>query len=126
MSNLDNLLADWIEAKKAETLANRQRLAIEEQIVEAMDVPAEGSKTHKLDHYKVTLTQPVARRLDIMEWDKVRDLCPPDMQPIKVKVEADAAGCKWLAQNDPDLWAKIATAFETKPGKVGVKVEALA
>lgn len=126
MSNLDNLLADWIEAKRAETLANRKRLAIEEQIVEAMDVPSEGSKTHKLDNYKVTLTQPVARKLDIMAWDKVRDLCPADMQPIKVKVEADAAGCKWLAQNDPDLWAKIATAFETKPGKVGVKVEALA
>lgn len=125
MSNLDNLLADWIEAKKAETLANRQRLAIEEQIVEAMDVPAEGSKTHKLDHYKVTLTQPVARKLDVVAWEKVRDLCPPDVQPIKVKVEADATGCKWLAQNEPDLWAKIALAFETKPGKVGVKVEAL-
>ena len=125
MSNLDNLLADWIEAKKAETLANRQRLAIEEQIVEAMDVPAEGSKTYKLDHYKVTLTQPVARKLDIMAWDKVRDLCPPDVQPIKVKVEADATGCKWLAKNKPELWAKIAPAFETKPGKVGVKVEAL-
>ena len=125
MSNLDNLLADWIEAKKAETLANRKRLAIELQIVEALDVPAEGSKTHKLDHYKVTLTQPVTRKLDVVAWDKVRDLCPPDVQPIKVKVEADAAGCKWLAKNEPDLWAKIAPAFETKPGKVGVKVEAL-
>ena len=125
MSNLDNLLADWIEAKKAETLANRQRLAIEEQIVEAMDVPAEGSKTHKLDNYKVTLTQPVARKLDEKTWAQVKDLIPSDMAPIKVKVDADATGCKWLAQNEPDLWAKIAPAFETKPGKVGVKVEAL-
>lgn len=125
MSNLDNLLADWIEAKRAEALANRQRLAIEQQIVEAMDVPAEGSKTHKLEKYKVTLTQPVARKLDVMAWDKVRDFCPAHMQPIKVKVEADPMGCKWLAENEPDLWAKIAPAFETKPGKVGVKVEAL-
>lgn len=125
MSNLDNLLADWIEAKKAETLANRQRLAIEEQIVEAMDVPAEGSKTHKLDNYKVTLTQPVARKLDEKTWAQVKDLIPADMAPIKVKVEADATGCKWLATNEPDMWAKIAPAFETKPGKVGVKVEAL-
>lgn len=125
MSNLDTLLADWIEAKRAETMANRQRLAIEEQIAAALDVPAEGSKTHKLEKYKVTLTQPVARKLDAAAWEKVRHTCPTDMQPIKVKIEADATGCKYLANNEPELWAKIAPAFETKPGKVGVKVEAL-
>ena len=125
MSNLDNLLADWIEAKRAETLANRQRLAIEEQIAQALDVPAEGSKTHKLDNYKVTLTQPILRKLDEKTWAQVKDLIPSDMAPIKVKVDADATGCKWLAKNEPALWAKIAPAFETKPGKVGVKVEAI-
>ena len=125
MTNIEALCASWLEAKRAETTANKQRLAIEKQIAEALDVPTEGSKTHSLDHFKVTLTQPVTRKLDIMAWDKVRDTCPPDLQPIKVKVEADSAGCKYLAKNEPALWAKIATAFETKPGKIGVKVEAV-
>ena len=71
------------------------------------------------------MTQPVTRKLDVEAWDKVRDICPPDMQPIKVKLEADATGCKYLANNEPALWAKISPAFETKPGKIGVKVEAV-
>ena len=123
MTNLETLCAGWLEAKRAEQKANAERIAIEAQIAEALDVPSEGSKTHKLDAFKVTLTQPVTRKIDAEAWDKVRDICPPDMQPIKVKVEADATGCKYLANNEPALWAKISPAFETKPGKIGVKVE---
>lgn len=123
MTNLETLCAGWLEAKRAEQKANAERIAIEAQIAEALDVPTEGSKTHKLDAFKVTLTQPVTRKLDVKAWDKVRDICPPDMRPIKVKVEADATGCKYLAKNEPALWAKISPAFETKPGKIGVKVE---
>lgn len=125
MTNLETLCAGWLEAKRAEQRANAERIAIEVQIAQALDVPSEGSKTHKLEHFKVTLTQPVSRKLDVMAWDKVRDICPPDMQPIKVKLEADAIGCKYLANNEPALWAKISPAFETKPGKIGVKVEAV-
>jgi hypothetical protein len=126
MSNIDGLLADWLDAKAAEQKAQALRYKIEAEITAAFDTKPEGAITHKTDQHKVTLTQPVTRKLDIMAWDKVRDLCPADMQPIKVKVEADAAGCKWLAANKPELWAKIAQAFETKPGKIGVKVEKLA
>ena len=123
MTNLETLCAGWLEAKRAEQKANAERIAIEAQIAQALDVPTEGSKTHKLENFKVTLTQPVNRKLDVKAWDKVRDICPPDMQPIKVKIEADATGCKYLANNEPALWAKISPAFETKPGKIGVKVE---
>ena len=125
MTNLETLCAGWLEAKRAEQKANAERIAIEAQIAEALDVPSEGSKTHNLEHFKVTLTQPVSRKLDVKAWDKVRDICPPDMQPIKAKIEADATGCKYLANNEPELWAKISPAFETKPGKIGVKVEAV-
>lgn len=123
MSNVDALARDWLEAKRAEAAATKRRHEIEGQLASALDVPTEGSRTHKLDGYKVTLTQPVARKLDVAAWEKVKALCPADMQPIKVKIEADATGCKYLAKNEPDLWRKIAIAFETKPGKVGVKVE---
>jgi len=123
MTNVEQLCADWLAAKRAEREAQVRRYAIEEQIAQALDVPGEGSKTHRLDAFKVTLTQPVTRKIHLAAWDKVRDLCPADMQPIKVKVEADPVGCKWLAKNDPNVWAQIASAFETKPGKIGIKVE---
>lgn len=125
MSNVEALCADWLEAKRAETAANKRRIEIEEQLAQALDVPEEGSKTHKLDAYKVTLTQPITRKLDEAAWAKVAHLVPEAMRPVKVKIEADSTGCKYLASNEPELWRKIAKSFETKPGKIGVKVEVL-
>ena len=125
MSNVEALCADWLAAKREEEAANKRRIEIEEQLAQALDVPDEGSKTHKLDAYKVTMTQPVTRKLDEAAWAKVAQFVPEALRPVKVKLEADGTGCKYLAQNEPKLWAKIAKAFETKPGKIGVKVEAL-
>jgi hypothetical protein len=125
MTNVETLARDWLAAKRAEAEAAERRYAIEAQMCEALEVPAEGSKTHKLDGFKVTVTQPVTRKLNAALWEKVKAACPPDMQPVKVKIEADATGCKYLANNEPEIWRKIAKAFETKPGKVGFKVEAL-
>lgn len=123
-SNTDALCAAWLDAKRAESKAKDQRIAIEAELSEAFEVPSEGSKTHKTDNHKITLTQPVRRSIDADEWDRVKGNVPARMRPVKVKIEADAAGCKYLAANEPDMWRKIAAAFETKPGKIGVKVEA--
>jgi hypothetical protein len=123
MTNVQALARDWLDAKRAENAANAARIKIEEELAQALDVPDEGSKTHKIDGFKVTLTQPVTRKLDVALWEKVKQHISPEMAPVKVKLEADATGCKWLATNDAKTWRKIAPAFETKPGKVGVKVE---
>jgi hypothetical protein len=123
MTNVQALARDWLEAKRAENAANAARIKIEEQLAEALDVPDEGSKTHKIEGFKITLNQPVARKLDAVIWEKVKQHISPEMAPVKVKLEPDATGCKWLAANDAKTWRKIASAFETKPGKVGVKVE---
>jgi hypothetical protein len=123
MTNVQALARDWLDAKRAENAANAARIKIEEELAQALDVPDEGSKTHKIEGFKVTLTQPVTRKLDAAVWEKVKQHISPEMAPVKVKLEADATGCKWLATNDAKTWRKIASAFETKPGKVGVKVE---
>jgi hypothetical protein len=123
MTNVQALARDWLDAKRAEILANAARIKIEEQLAEALDVPDEGSKTHNIEGFKITLTQPVTRKLDAKIWDTVKHHIAANLAPIKVKLEADAAGCKWLAVNDQGTWRKIAPAFETKPGKIGVKVE---
>jgi len=44
---------------------------------------------------------------------------------VKVSVTADSVGCRYLADKEPRLWAKVAKAFEMKQGKIGIKVEAL-
>lgn len=123
--NLKPLAQAWLDAKHAEAMANAECLKIEAQMVDALEVPTEGSKTHKIEGYKITVTQPVTRKIDADAWAKVSAKCPTSMQPIKTRIEADAAGCKYLADKEPAIWKRIAAAFETKPGKVGFKVEAV-
>jgi len=125
MSNIDGLASEWLEVKAQEKKIIAKRRAIEEQITKALDVKDEGSVSHKLEQHKVTLTQPVSRKVDPIVWDKIKDKIPVDMHPIKVVMSADAAGCRYLLEKEPRLWAKVSKAFETKQGKIGVKVEHL-
>lgn len=122
MDNIEALARDWLVAKRAEGKANSARLAIEKQIGEALEHKVEGSQTHTLENYKVTLTQPVTRKVDANFWDAVKSKCPLEMQPVRTTLSADATGIKWLIANKPEIWAGIAPAFETKPGKLAVKV----
>jgi len=123
MNNTAALARDWLDAKRAETEAQARRYKIEAQLAEAFETKTEGAITHKIEGYKITLTQPVARKVDPRAWASVMKGCPAPLRPVKTKLEADGPGCKWLAENEPDIWRKIAAAFETKPGKIGVKVE---
>jgi hypothetical protein len=123
-SNVETLCAEWLEAKRAETAASERRVKIEGEIAQAFEVPDEGTKTHKTENYKVMLGQPLYRKIDADQWDRVKSLVSADLHPVKIKVEADATGCKYLAKNEPEIWKSIASAFTTTPGKVSVKVEA--
>jgi|MGYP003625702602 hypothetical protein len=125
MSNIDGLASQWLEVKALEKDIIARRHAIEEQITTALESKGEGSISHKLEAHKVTLTQPVSRKVDAIVWDKVKDKIPENMHPVKVSVSADSAGCRYLADKEPRLWAKVAKAFEMKQGKIGIKVEAL-
>jgi hypothetical protein len=122
---VDSLAADWLAVKAEEKALTAMRHAIEEQIAAALEAKDEGSISHKTEGHKITLTQPVSRKVDAIVWDKVSKKIPQHLQPVKHTVSADAAGCRYLLANEPKLWAKIAPAFETKAGKIGVKVEVL-
>jgi hypothetical protein len=122
---VDSLAADWLAVKAEEKALTAMRHAIEEQIAAALEAKDEGSISHKTEGHKITLTQPVSRKVDAIVWDKVSKKIPQHLQPVKHTISADAAGCRYLLANEPKLWAKIAPAFETKAGKIGVKVEAL-
>lgn len=123
MSNIATLARDWLDAKRDEKKANMRRLDIEVQLAAAIEIKSDGASTTHIEGYKITANQPVSRKVDPKAWEKVKANCPINMWPIKIKVEADAAGCKYLANNEPEVWSAIASAFETKPGKIGFKVE---
>lgn len=122
-SNVEGLCGAWLEAKRREDEARKARLEVEKSIAQALEVKSEGAITHKLEHYKVTLTQPIYRKVDVSKWDAVKTLIGSEFWPVKIITEADPTGCKWLAKERPDLWAMIADAFTVTPGKVGVEVK---
>jgi|TARA_R110000803_G_scaffold68282_3_gene130119 hypothetical protein len=124
MSNIDGLASEWLELKKAERKLIAQRHAIEEQLTKALDAKDEGSVTHKLEDHKVTLSQSVTRKIDLVKWEEVKHKIPEDRHPVKSTLSADSVGVRWLLDNNPKQWAKVAEAFETKKAKIGVKVEA--
>jgi len=123
--NLDILAADWLVIKAEETALTKKRHAIEEQIAAALEAKSEGSISHKTEGHKITLTQPVSRKVDAIIWDKVSRKIPKPFHPVKTVISADSAGCRYLLANEPKLWAKIAPAFATRAGKIGVKIETL-
>lgn len=123
-SNVEALCADWLDAKRAETRARDLRVKIEGELAQAFDVPSEGAATHNTENYKIVLGQPITRKIDFAEWEKVKGRVAPELHPIKTTVSADATGCKYLANNEPETWKLIASAFTATPGKVSVKVEA--
>jgi hypothetical protein len=123
-SNVTGLCGAWLEAKRREDEAKAARIKIEEEISQALDIKTEGAVTHRVEPYKVTLTQPIYRKIDLAIWETVKHDMPAEAWPIKVKIEVDDAGCKWLLKERPDLWSIAAKAITATPGKIGVKVVA--
>ena len=121
-SNVVGLCGAWLEAKRREDQAKTARIKIEDEISQALDAKDEGSITHKVQPYKVTLSQPIYRKVDMAVWESVKNAIPMEAWPLKMKVEVDDTGCRWLMENRPDLWKIAAKAITATPGKIGVKV----
>lgn len=121
--NIEAFARGWLAAKADEERANKARISIENELVNALGARVEGAVTHDLGPYKVVITGKLTRKIDLAEWDKVKDNIPAEMHPVKVTTTVDATGCKYLANNEPDLWAKISSAFTTAPAKTSVAVK---
>jgi hypothetical protein len=121
-SNVTGLCGAWLDAKRREDEAKAARIKIEDEISQALEAKDEGSITHKVEPYKVTLSRPIYRKIDMGVWESIKDAIPMEAWPLRMKVEVDDTGCRWLMENRPDLWKIAATAITATPGKIGVKV----
>ena len=123
MNALKELCTDWLKAKAAEARANKERVAIEEQIVELVGKRDEGAQTIEQDGFKVTTTGKVTRKMDWSKWAIVKEQIPVNLHPIKTKEELDETGVKYLRDNEPEIYKLLP--IETKPAKTSIDVKVL-
>jgi hypothetical protein len=127
MNEIDIAAARLIDLKLAEAKATAERIDAETALLLLVDCPAEGSKTHRGQQYKVTVTGNVNRRVDEAALGAVRERLGPAMfeKAFRFKPEVSVSGIKYLRDNEPDLYAIAAQAFTATPGKASVRAEML-
>ena len=126
IQSLDELVADWIDAKRDEDAANRRRVSIETLIIELAGEPDEGSATHELiDGSKLTITAKITRTVDEAAWRQVMPMVPEALRPIQLVETAklDVKGLRWLQEHRPEVYAVVAQAVTAKRAKTAVTLK---
>ena len=118
----EQLSRAWIQAKAAEDAAKARRIEIEESLVAQLGKRDEGSQTHDLGGFKVTVTGVINRSLDKEVWERIKEKIPEEKRPVVYEPKLDVTGIKWLQINDPDTYRIIAQALTVKPGKTNIKI----
>jgi len=114
---------ELFEARQIEREANERRVQLEEELIAIVGAREEGSKTHTIGNFKVTVTGKLNRKID---WDvfdsSIASQIPESLQPVKIKRELDETGVKYLANNEPQLYKLLSKALTIKPAKTAVTI----
>lgn len=114
---------ELFEAREAEKKANERRVELEEELIALLGQKEEGSQTHEVGDYKVTITGKLIRKIDWDLYDQsIAAKIPESLQPVKVKRELDDTGVKYLANNEPQIYRLLAKALTIKPAKTAVTI----
>jgi len=122
---LDDLATAWFNNKAEVSKLDAARLEIEQKICALTNAKQEGSKTDKTTRWKVTTTGKLNVSFDVAGFDKISSTIAPEFHPIKTERKLDPAGLKWLAENKPEIHAKVMKFVTTTPAKTAVKCEPL-
>ena len=134
---LEKLSTAWIEAKEAEIIANKNRVAVEKHLLDLYEFnKPDGSKTfsditESNTLIKVTITNKMNSKLDIDAYSGVKDpdtgltieeSIPLELRPVDYVPKLIPAAIKWLKENELEIARKLARCITEKPAKSGVKV----
>lgn len=121
----EELVAELIAAKAAESEANAKRLEIEYKLIDLFGSKDEGAATHALPNgMKVTITGKMTYSADMPLLLQLAGALPDNLRPIKTEPKLDETGAKYLKNNEPEIWKMIAPAITIKPAKTSVTIKA--
>lgn len=128
---LNILVSNLIVAKHNEEIARKERIAIEERIIEEIAFAEDrGQKTVTLkDGTKIVVKKELSYKVDFDALEEERfpldeDGDPPPM-PTKSKTtrELDVKGYEWYREHRPDVFRIIAQHVTATPRKPSVEVK---
>ena len=124
MTTAIELAERWQAAKADENAANARRIAIEGEIVALLGKRDDGAETHTLDNgVKITITGKQTVVADMPMLERLAATLPENLRPVKVTIAVDPVGVKFLRENHPAHYKKIAPALTIKPAKTAVTVK---
>lgn len=122
---LEELSQAWLKAKAAEEEAKAARIAVEEKIEEALQIPEsfEGSKTHEIGSFKFRISRKNSQKVDSKKLVEIAT--QKKLEPLLQKL------FRWKPEIKKKDWDRAKTevklafseAITTTPGKVSIKVE---
>jgi len=120
---LDVLAEQWLQQKTLEDGHRSRRIEIENQMIPHLTEKPEGSATTETRFgRKITLTKKNNYKLDDVALEEVIETVPANLLPLKIKTTVDVTRLKYLRNNEPDLFHKIARAFTSSPAKPAIKI----
>ena len=120
---LAQLATAFAQAKAEESRATELRRDLAAQIQALTGHESEGSKTYKDGDWKVTVKAPLITSMDWDKWEETKLSIPEQFWPIEMKPVLDMKGVQWIEENDPGLYATLATCLTVKPGAIQVTVK---
>jgi hypothetical protein len=122
----EDVAADLLAAKKLHEETKKLVLEHEQELIDMLGAPEEGSKTHRLQGFKVELKGVINRKVDWSTFDAIcQQIAQQEaffMEPVKIKRELDETEVKRLSREQPGVYARLAKALTNTPGKTGVTV----
>ena len=123
--DLEALCLAEVTADNELKLKQQERDAIRMAILKHPDVQAqrEGSLSERHGRFKITTTARMNRKVDIKEYEKIKDQIPEGLSPFVYTLTIDKQRLKALEQANPELHLHCCRAIEETPGKVGVSIK---
>ena len=112
-----DLIVAYLRAKEAETTASAERVRIGEVLASQLAHPDEGSQTHTIGDYKVTISGVINRKVD---WDSLHAL-RLEHCPERIKYELDMAGVRYY-EGRPE-YNDICKTITAAPGRTQIAIK---
>jgi hypothetical protein len=117
--NIENII-NKIEGLRFERdKINRDIDRARDELIQIMGSKEEGTISAMTMNYRVSLRFSMAREIDMVKFEQVRDYVPPQILERLIRFEPKIVmhELRWLQENKPGIYGAVCDFITTKPAK---------